>query len=76
MPTVWDNGNQDAELSVAATGLYLNGNAAYGANGATPDPAKRITSFDATLAFKNAIGVDIQKGTVIFNDGDSPKLIT
>ncbi len=76
MPTVWDNGNLDAQLSIAATGLYLNGNAAYAANGATPDPAKRITSFDATLAFKDPNGNDLQKGTILFNDGDSAKVIT
>jgi hypothetical protein len=75
-PTVWNNGNADAQLAVAATGLYLDGNPAYGEHGATPDPAKCITNFDATLAFKDDLGRDLQVGTINFSDGQSPEIIT
>jgi hypothetical protein len=75
-PTVWDNGNVDATLSVSATGLYLNGDATYKNGGIHSDPTKRIDQFDATLTYKSPIMQDLIVGNVIFNDGDAAKLIT
>jgi hypothetical protein len=75
-PTVWDNGNVDATLSVSGTGLYLNGDATYKNGGIHADPTKRIDQFDATLTFKDGNAQDLITGNVIFNDGESAKLIT
>jgi hypothetical protein len=75
-PTVWDNGNLDATLSVSATGLYLNGDSTYGKNGIHADPTKRIDQFDATLTYKGPTMSDLIVGNVIFNDGDPARLIT
>jgi hypothetical protein len=75
-PTVWDNGNLDATLSVSATGLYLNGDPTYKNGGIHDDPTKRIDQFDATLTFKGPTMNDLIIGDVVFNDGDPARLIT
>jgi len=80
-PTVWDNGNVNAQLSVGARALAL-GNDRTLTYGTNYNAQKILTLFDAYLDYKNADGTVAQSGKIYFNstpDNVSPvalKLIT
>jgi hypothetical protein len=75
-PTVWDNGNINAQLSVSATALTLgndrtladfDGNSGDGTPENNYNLAKIIIQFDAYLDYKNPDGTIAQSGKVDFS---------
>jgi hypothetical protein len=68
-PTIWDNGNVDAQVTLNSTKMVLNGVAAdYN------DPSKTISQFDAALYYKDGSGNNIQVGYIKYA-ADTPTLI-
>jgi hypothetical protein len=68
-PTIWDNGNIDAMVTVNATKMVLNGDPTFYNNS-----AKTISRFDAALYYKSEDGTNLQVGYVEYDAG-TPTLI-
>ena len=69
LPTVWNNGNDPAQLRVSGTKAFLM-------EGGVPSETKYIDSFDCHLDRKDPVtGAIKQEGTVLFTSASAPKLI-
>lgn len=70
-PTIWDNGNIDAQVSVNASKMVLNGNMADYNN-----PSKTISLFDAALYYKDPAFNNVQVGYVQYGSDSAPVVIS
>jgi hypothetical protein len=71
LPTVWNNGNDPAQLKVSATKAYL-----WEGEPPVMRPEKWIDAFDCHLDRKHpSTGAILQEGTVVFTSADGAVLI-
>lgn len=76
-PTIWDNGNVNAQVKVSASKMVLgwDGTGTVQNHADYNNPSKTISKFDCVLYYKDKLLTNVQVGEIIFNNDAGLKVI-